>query len=214
MTKALVVLSGGQDSTTCLIQAIDKYDYVEAITFDYGQRNKKEIEVSKNIANILNVKQTIVNAKNINELTFNAMTKNVDIKHENGEVPNTFVAGRNQYFLTLASIYAYENNIHNIITGVSDTESSGYPDCSREFIKSFNQTINLALNTKLNIVTPLIYKSKLEVWQLAEELNCINFIEHNTLTCYNGVIGEGCGECPSCILRNKSYKKFIERKGV
>lgn len=205
--KAVVVFSGGQDSTTCLIDAIMRHDEVMAVSFDYGQRNHKELSVAKKITEDFGVEHFIVDM-NLNGVTTNAMTDHT-MEIEIDEIPNTFVAGRNQLFLTYASIIAYENDARTIITGVSDTESSGYPDCSREFINSFQETISLALGQTMIIKTPLMNLDKAQVWAKADGLGYIEYIWENTITCYNGQMKQGCGECPSCRLRNKALEKYI-----
>lgn len=205
--KAIVVFSGGQDSTTCLIDAILRYDGVKAVSFDYGQRNHKELNVAKKIAEDFGVEHIIVDM-NLNGVTTNAMTDhNMEIKVD--ELPNTFVAGRNQLFLTYASIIAYENDARTVITGVSDTESSGYPDCSREFIDSFQKTISLALGQTMKVETPLMDLNKSEVWAKADGLGYLEYVWENTITCYNGEMKQGCGDCPSCKLRNKALENYI-----
>ena len=151
--KALVIFSGGQDSTTCLIQAIAEYgvENVETVTFQYGQRHAIELEKAHWIAQDLGVKQTLIDTSVIKSITHNAlMDANAEIEQKDGELPNTFVDGRNALFLLYAAIYAKGQGINDIITGVCETDFSGYPDCRDVFIKSMNVTLNLAMDYPFN----------------------------------------------------------------
>jgi 7-cyano-7-deazaguanine synthase len=217
MTKALVVFSGGQDSTTCLFWALKNFDKVETLTFDYNQRHKEEIEVAKRIAIDLNVENTVIDMKLLNQLTSNALTRS-DIEIEAGEagsLPTTFVDGRNHLFLSFAAIIAKTKGITNIITGVCETDFSGYPDCRDVFVKSLNVTLNLAMDYPFVIHTPLMWIDKKATWALAAELGAFDYIREETLTCYNGIIGAGCGECPACLLRSEGLRKFLgEQEGA
>lgn len=214
MKKALVVFSGGQDSTTCLFWALKNYDVVETVTFDYNQRHSEEIEVAKRVAADLGVGNTVINMSLLNQLTSNALTrKDIEIKDgEDGSLPSTFVDGRNHLFLSFAAIMAKAKGIPNIITGVCETDFSGYPDCRDMFIKSLNVTLNLAMDYPFVIHTPLMWIDKKETWALADELGAFDYIREKTLTCYNGIIGAGCGECPACKLRSEGLKKYLEEK--
>jgi len=210
MSKAIVVFSGGQDSTTCLFHALNKYDEVEAITFDYNQRHKNEIKQAKKIAKDNNIQHQLIDVSLLNQLTTSALTRNIDIKHDsNRDLPNTFVPGRNILFLTIAGIIADQKNADVIVTGVSQTDFSGYPDCRHSFIKAMNTAIIQGLDKNILIETPLMWIDKKETWALADKLGKLEYIRDNTLTCYNGVIGEGCGECPACELRNKGLEEYL-----
>jgi len=212
MKKAVVVFSGGQDSTTCLLWALEEFDEVSTVTFSYGQRHELEVECAKKIAKDLGVKQKHIQLDVLNQLTENALTrKEIEIKDE-GEVPNTFVEGRNHIFFSFAAIYAKTIGAKNIITGVSETEFSGYPDCRNEFIQSLNETLNLAMDEEFKFITPLMWKNKAEVWHMADQLGHLEYIRENTLTCYNGIIGAGCGECPACTLRNEGLQKYLQER--
>lgn len=214
MEKAVVVFSGGQDSTTCLLWALEEFDVVETVTFSYGQRHESELVCADRIAKDLGVKQKNIQMDLLGQLTENALTrKEIDIDDE-GEVPNTFVEGRNHIFLSFAAIYAKTIGAKNIITGVSETEFSGYPDCRNAFIESLNETLNLAMDTDLKLITPLMWKSKAEVWKMADEMGRLDYIREHTLTCYEGVISDGCGECPACILRNDGLKKYLLERPI
>lgn len=213
--KAIVIFSGGQDSTTCLFQAIAEYgkENVETMTFQYGQRHSIELEKAKWIAQDLGVKQTFIDTSVIKAITHNAlMDENVHIEQKGNKLPNTFVDGRNALFLLYAAIYAKGQGIQDIITGVCETDFSGYPDCRDVFIKSMNVTLNLAMDYQFNIKTPLMYLTKAQTWQLADELGVLDYVRNYTHTCYEGVDG-GCSQCPSCILRDKGLKEYLAQKG-
>ena len=212
--KALVIFSGGQDSTTCLIQAIAEYgvENVETVTFQYGQRHAIELEKARWIAKDLGVKQTLIDTSVIKSITHNAlMDANADIEQKDGELPNTFVDGRNALFLLYAAIYAKGQEIHDIITGVCETDFSGYPDCRDVFVKSMNVTLNLAMDYPFNLKTPLMYLTKAQTWALADELGALDYVRQHSHTCYEGFEG-GCGECPSCKLRDKGLQEYLATK--
>lgn len=211
--KAVVIFSGGQDSTTCLIQAIQEYgvENVEALTFQYGQRHAIELEKAQWIAQDLGVKQTLIDTSIIKAITQNAlMDENATIEQQ-GSTPNTFVDGRNALFLVYTAIYAKGQGITDIITGVCETDFSGYPDCRDVFIKSMNVTLNLAMDYSFNIKTPLMYLTKAQTWQFADELGALDYIRQHTHTCYMGV-EQGCGECPSCVLRENGLTEYLATK--
>lgn len=215
-SKALVVFSGGQDSTTCLIDALNTYDEVHAITFDYGQRHSNEIDVALSIGKELNVKShKVLDVTAINELAISSLTRdNIPVSNElsNNDLPNTFVPGRNIVFLTYACIHAYQLGIKDIVTGVCETDFSGYPDCRDTFIRALNLSCNLGMDNAFNIKTPLIWLNKAETWELADKHNKLEYVEKNTLTCYNGILGKGCGECPACLLRQNGLKEYLASK--
>ncbi|OZS44958.1 7-cyano-7-deazaguanine synthase QueC [Photobacterium sanguinicancri] len=216
MRKAVVVFSGGQDSTTCLIQAIAQYDEVHCITFDYGQRHKLEIEVAESICKELNITaHKVMDVGLLNELAISSLTRDsIEVSHElqaNG-LPNSFVPGRNILFLTLAGIYAYQIGAESVITGVCETDFSGYPDCRDEFVKSLNQSLVLGMDRTFTIETPLMWLNKAETWALADQKHQLDFVREKTLTCYNGIIGDGCGDCPSCDLRRAGLKDYLDNR--
>ena len=211
---ALVVFSGGQDSTTCLLWALKRYKEVVAVSFDYGQRHKAELECAKEIAQKLSVEWCVLDMSLLNQLAPNSLTRS-DIKVEEDApkegVPNSVVDGRNMLFLTFAAVFAKQRGITDIITGVSQSDFSGYPDCRDVFIKSLNATLNLAMDYTFCIETPLMWIDKADTWKLADDLGGLELVRDKTLTCYNGIKGNGCGNCPSCKLRRKGYEEFIER---
>lgn len=212
--KAVVVFSGGQDSTTCLFWALEKFDEVEAITFNYGQRHSLELECAANIAKELSVKHHVLDMSLLNQLAPNALTRDeIEIEAEDGKLPTTFVDGRNLLFLSFAAVLAKQIGAKHIVTGVCETDFSGYPDCRDVFVKSLNVTLNLSMDYQFIIDTPLMWLNKEETWELADQLGAFEFVRNKTLTCYNGVIAEGCGDCPACKLRSKGLSDYLVRKG-
>ncbi len=206
MTIALVILSGGQDSTTALIWAKKQFGMVEAITFDYGQRHKVEIESAKKVAEIATVPHKIVKVTSLAQLNDNSMIKEEEITiNKITGLPTTFVPGRNLIFVTLAAGYAYGKGIKDLILGVSQVDYSGYPDCRRETIKSLEKTISLGMDTEFKIHTPLIDKDKKDTVLMAKELGVLDVLKY-THTCYKGE-NPPCGECPACKLRAKGFNE-------
>ncbi|ANF95955.1 7-cyano-7-deazaguanine synthase QueC [Paenibacillus bovis] len=213
--KAVVVFSGGQDSTTCLFWAKQTFAEVEVVTFNYGQRHSAEIEVAKQIAEELGVQQTILDMSLLNQLAPNALTRSdIEITQEEGELPSTFVDGRNLLFLSFAAILAKQKGARHLITGVCETDFSGYPDCRDIFVKSLNVTLNLSMDYDFVIHTPLMWLDKSETWKMADDLGAFQYIRENTLTCYNGIIGDGCGECPACKLRKAGLDKYVQERNA
>jgi 7-cyano-7-deazaguanine synthase len=211
--KAVVVFSGGQDSTTCLFWAKQQFAEVEVVTFDYGQRHKLEIECAAEIARDLGVQQTVLDMSLLNQLAPNALTRtDVEITHEEGELPSTFVDGRNLLFLSFAAIMAKQKGARHLVTGVCETDFSGYPDCRDSFVKSMNVTLNLSMDYPFVIHTPLMWLDKAQTWKMADELGAFDYVRERTLTCYNGIIGDGCGECPACKLRKAGLDRYLEQR--
>ena len=212
--KALVVFSGGQDSTTCMFYAKENFKEVELLTFQYGQRHDLEIEVAENIAKEQGLKHHILDMSLLSQLSPNALTDhNMEIENNEDGIPNTFVPARNLLFLSFAGALAYQIGAKHIITGVCETDFSGYPDCRDSFIKSMNLSLNLSMDKDFVIHTPLMWLNKQETWALSDELGALDYVRERTLTCYNGVIADGCGECPACILRNQGLSQYLELKG-
>ena len=216
--KAVVIFSGGQDSTTCLCSAVSSYgnENVEAITFYYGQKHSVEIEQSKLICERLNVNQVMIDISFLNTLVESALTSNGDVNQINKKgLPSSFVPNRNQLFITLAHAYAQKIGATKLVTGVCQTDYSGYPDCRRDFIEAIEYTTNLGSNDKIVIETPLMFKTKKQIWQYAVHVGCLEIVEEYSHTCYNGdrtkrnPWGYGCGTCPACELRkNGWYEAF------
>lgn len=214
VSAALVLLSGGQDSSTCLHWALHEFDRVKAVGFNYGQRHATELVVAEEIATSAGVNFTAFDINTLSEVSKNALTNSeieVDIDGATKQPPNTLVEGRNLLFLTYAAIYAKQKKISDLVIGVGQTDYSGYPDCRDEFIRSAQTTISLALDYSCRIHTPLMWMSKMETWKLADDLGVLHIIENKTLTCYNGIPARGCGKCPACILRAKGLEEYKAR---
>jgi 7-cyano-7-deazaguanine synthase len=213
---ALVLFSGGQDSTTCLFWAKQNFRNVHTLCFSYGQRHSQEVKNAERIVSMANVSFQVLDATIISHLAPNSLTDSsmmMDEEKPADSYPNTFVPGRNMLFLTFAATIAYARNIRHLVTGVSEADYSGYPDCRDTFIKSANATLNLAMDRQFLIHTPLMWRNKKQVWQLADELGVFDLVRNETLTCYNGIIADGCGHCPACKLRNKGLQEYLaERK--
>lgn len=212
---ALVVFSGGQDSTTCLFWAKREFEKVVALSFLYGQKHQKEVELAREIARNADVEFEVMDVSFIGQLGHNSLTDatmEMDREKPADSFPNTFVPGRNLFFLSIAAVYARERGIGHIVTGVSQTDFSGYPDCRDSFIKSLNVTLNLAMDEQFVLHTPLMWIDKAQTWALADELGVLDVIRKDTLTCYNGVQGDGCGECPACKLRRQGLEEYLRTK--
>lgn len=215
--KAVVVLSGGQDSATALALAVRRHgaDAVAAITFEYGQRHSLETKYARALAKRFGVAaHKVVRLDFYRRLTTNAlMSADAPIAKKKGAAcPTTVVEGRNAFFLLAAAVWAKELGAAEIHTGVSEADYSGYPDCRAAFIRSQEKTLRLALDTPLKIVTPFMRMTKADEWALADRLGILDIVENETLTCYNGVPGKGCGRCPACRLRNRGYREFLAAK--
>ena len=207
--SALVVLSGGQDSTTCLYWAIDRFgaDLVESITFDYGQRHRIELDCAARISVAAGIKNTLLPIDTFNVLGGNSLTDaSLDVDPSAGPgpgLPNTFVPGRNLIFLTFAAAYAYQRDMQHIVTGVAQTDYSGYPDCREHTMQSLQETIRLGMECKLQIHTPLMHLSKKETIELARTVGALPAMA-DTHTCYEGQ-RPPCMTCPACVLRAKGF---------
>ncbi|MEC5342330.1 7-cyano-7-deazaguanine synthase QueC [Brenneria populi] len=213
MKRAVVVFSGGQDSTTCLIQAVKHYDEVHCITFDYGQRHRAEIDIARTLSQQLGAAaHKVLDVGLLNELAASSLTRdNIPVPDYDGDaqgLPSTFVPGRNILFLTLASIYAYQVGAQAVITGVCETDFSGYPDCRDEFVKALNQAVILGTARDIHFVTPLMWLNKAETWALADYYQQLDTVRYHTLTCYNGIKGDGCGHCAACHLRANGLQAY------
>lgn len=212
---ALVVFSGGQDSTTCLFWAKKHFKKVYALSFIYGQKHVKEVELARSIAEKAEVEFDVMDVSFIGHLGRNSLTDtsiHMDEEKPADSFPNTFVPGRNLFFLSIAAVYAREHGVNHIVTGVSQTDFSGYPDCRDSFIKSLNVTLNLAMDEQFVLHSPLMWIDKAQTWALADRLGVFDLIRHETLTCYNGIPGDGCGHCPSCKLRREGLEKYLADK--
>lgn len=214
--KALVVFSGGQDSTTCLFWAMRRFRKVYALTFTYGQKHAKEVEMARDIAREAGVEWDVMDVSFISNLSTGCSltdtTLEVEAEKPVDGVPTTFVPGRNLFFMSIAGVYARERGIRHLVTGVSQTDYSGYPDCRDNFMRSLNVTLNLAMEEQFVIHTPLMWLDKAQTWALADELGVMELVRTRTLTCYNGIPGDGCGHCPACKLRNEGLRKYEQQR--
>ncbi len=225
--SGLVLFSGGQDSATCLAWALERFAHVETIGFSYGQRHAIELGCRAGLidgiktlrpqwAGKLGEAHTL-DIPTLGEISDTALTRDVAIEMGEGGVPNTFVPGRNLVFLTFAAALAYRRGIGNVVGGMCETDFSGYPDCRDETIKALNIALNLGMDRKFEIHTPLMRRSKAETWNLAEELGgkgLVDLIVDKSHTCYLGERGArhewgfGCGACPACDLRAKGWNEY------
>ncbi len=230
MSHALVLFSGGQDSTTCLAWALDRFRHAETIGFDYGQRHASELSARPKILAALREKYPAWGARLgedhvlplyvLKALGGTALTDDMKIEMGTNGLPTTFVPGRNILFLTAAAALAYRRDIANLVGGMCETDFSGYPDCRDVTIKAVNAAINLGMDAKFEIHTPLMRIDKAATWRMAEELGgaaLIELINEETVTCYEGDRahrhdwGYGCGKCPACDLRAKGFEKYAAR---
>ena len=226
---ALVVFSGGQDSTTCLFWALKHFRKVVALTFTYGQKHVLEVEMAKDIAREAgqiakdngqseggqDVEWQQMDISFISLLSHNSLTDStieMDQEKPADGPPNTFVPGRNLFFLSVAAVFARERGINHLVTGVSQTDYSGYPDCRDAFIKALNVSLNLGMDEQFVIHTPLMWIDKAQTWAMADELGVLDLVRTRTLTCYNAIPGDGCGHCPSCRLRSEGLERYLRTR--
>ncbi len=219
--KALVVLSGGQDSITCLGWALKMFQSVEAISFDYGQKHKVELECACKVCIDLLVPQKVIKLDFLPGLVTSALTGDgeVGLPHAyKPGLPSSFVPNRNALFLTIAHAYAQEIGAEAIVTGVCQTDYSGYPDCRDIFVQQLNLALNIGYQTNIQFLAPLMWADKADTFALADELGFLSIVLESSHTCYNGnhttahPWGYGCGQCPACDLRAKGYWEFNRRE--
>lgn len=214
--SALVVFSGGQDSTTCLYWAKTRFERVVALSFTYGQKHVLEVEMARQLAAEAGVELSVMDVPFVGGLSSGCSLTDSSLTIEEEKpadaCPTTFVPGRNMFFLSIAAIFARERGIYDLVTGVSQTDFSGYPDCRDAFVKSLNVTLNLATDEEFRIHTPLMWLDKAETWALADRLGVMDIVRYKTLTCYNGIVGDGCGHCPACQLRRRGLEKYLSKK--
>ena len=224
--RALVLFSGGQDSTTCLAHALTHYAHVETLGFDYGQRHSVELQARQTVLQRLRWQfphwaarlgpDHVLNVDVIGQIGGSSLTEDVAIAMQQDGLPNTFVPGRNLLFMTLAGALAYRRGLQVLVTGVSEADFSGYPDCRDDTMKAMQLALNLGLERRLRISTPLMWRDKAAVWQLAFELGgqaLIDLIVQDSHTCYQGTRtphawGAGCGQCPACQLRASGWERW------
>jgi 7-cyano-7-deazaguanine synthase len=224
---ALVLLSGGQDSATGLSWALDRFDRVETIGFDYGQRHRAELDARMEFREGLTRDfhewaaklgdDRVLDLSVLGEISETALTRDVEIVTAASGLPNTFVPGRNIVFLTFAAAVAYRRGLKHVVTGVCETDFSGYPDCRDDTIKALQVALNLGMESRFVLETPLMWVDKAQTWALAERLGgtpLVDLIRERTLTCYQGDVGtthdwgRGCGVCPACGLRASGYSRW------
>jgi len=211
IAEAVVVLSGGQDSALCLALAVKKHgaDRVAAITFAYGQRHAVETRYARRLAERFGVaRHKVVRMDFYRQLTTNALLDPALKIEKKGACPTSVVEGRNAFFLLAAGVWAKSLGAKDIYTGVSQTDFSGYPDCRAVFIRAQQKAMRLAMEWPFRIVTPMMRRTKAEEWALADRLGIYDVIAHETVTCYNGLPGRGCGTCPACRLRNRGQDAY------
>jgi len=228
---ALVLFSGGQDSTTCLAWALDRYERVETIGFDYGQRHAIELTMRPQLLAKLRAghpdwdarlgEDHMIDLSLVKQLSHTAMTEDIEITMQANGLPNTFVPGRNLMFMTVAATLAYRRGLNVLVGGMCETDFSGYPDCRDDTMKALQVALNLGMDTRVKLETPLMWLDKSETWDLAEQLGgqaLVDLIRADTHTCYKGERGAlhdwgyGCGECPACALRARGYKEYVARQ--
>ena len=224
---ALVLFSGGQDSTTCLAWALERYARVETIGFDYGQRHAIELSVRPGILEKMRAlnpawaarlgEDHLIDLSLISKISDTALTSNVEIAMQENGLPNTFVPGRNLLFMTVAATVAYRRGLTVLVGGMCETDFSGYPDCRDDTMKALQVALNLGMATRLKVETPLMWIDKRQTWELAQQAGgsaLVDLIRSETHTCYLGERGAlhpwgyGCGSCPACALRARGYTQF------
>jgi 7-cyano-7-deazaguanine synthase len=227
--SALVLFSGGQDSTTCVAWALERFARVETIGFNYGQRHRAELDVRPAIVAALKAQfpqwadrlgdDHLLDVPVLGEISETSLTRDVQITMQANGLPNTFVPGRNLLFMTLAAAVAYRRGLKHLVTGVCETDFSGYPDCRDDTMKAMQVALTLGMDSRFVIHTPLMWIDKAETWRMAERLGgdaLVEIIRKETLSCYNGdrehlhAWGTGCGACPACALRAKGYAGFVD----
>jgi 7-cyano-7-deazaguanine synthase len=227
-STALVLFSGGQDSSTCLAWALDRYERVETVGFDYGQRHRVELDCRDALRRELSAitpawaerlgQDHTISLASLGEISKTALTSEIAIEMEDTGLPNTFVPGRNIIFLTFAAALAYRRGLKHIVGGMCETDYSGYPDCRDDTIKALQVALNLGMEKRFVLDTPLMWLDKADTWRLAEDLGGSRLVEaivKESHTCYLGERGDlhdwgyGCGTCPACDLRAKGYQRFV-----
>jgi 7-cyano-7-deazaguanine synthase len=214
--KAVVVHSGGMDSTLCLSLALEQYgaEHVLSLSFSYGQRHSNELDQARKICADWNVDHTVINIDCLNKITHSALTdSSIKISHKVGEDPNTLVVGRNGLMARIAAIHANELGAECIFMGVIEVEeaNSGYRDCSRKYMDIVQAALRLDFgNQAFDIKTPIVYMTKKQTMELSYQMGNLQYLLENTITCYEGVIGVGCKKCPACKLRNEGITEFVK----
>jgi len=224
---ALVLFSGGQDSATCLAWALERFGRVETVGFDYGQRHRVELDVRPGILEAMRSRfpawagrlgdDHMLDLGVLGQVSDTALTRDVEIAMQDNGLPNTFVPGRNLVFMTFAAALAYRRGLRHLVAGVCETDYSGYPDCRDDTMKAMQLALNLGMETRFVLHTPLMWIDKAETWRLADSLGgeaLVDLIRDQTHSCYRGDRsrrhdwGHGCGECPACALRAEGWRRF------
>jgi len=224
---ALVLFSGGQDSATCLAWALERFGRVETVGFDYGQRHRVELDVRPGILEAMRSHfpewagrlgdDHLFDLGVLGQVSDTALTRDVEIAMQDNGLPNTFVPGRNLVFMTFAAALAYRRGLRHLVAGVCETDYSGYPDCRDDTMKAMQLALNLGMETRFVLHTPLMWIDKAETWRLADSLGgeaLVDLIRDQTHSCYRGDRsrshdwGHGCGECPACALRAEGWRRF------
>jgi len=222
MKKALVIFSGGQDSTTCLGWALKRFDKIETITFDYGQRHSIEIAQAEKIAKKYGVGNIVFHMDTFAKLSDSALVnkdRDINEKHDaNESLPASYVPNRNALMFTIAHAYAQKIGCDHLVTGICQTDYSGYPDCREVFVKSLEQSLNLGSERDIKFHYPLMFLDKADTFALAKEEDVLESVIELSHTCYNGDRskfhdwGYGCGECPACKLRENGWNEYLKRE--
>jgi 7-cyano-7-deazaguanine synthase len=231
--RALVLFSGGQDSTTCLAWALERYDYVETISFDYGQRHSIELDARLKVIAKLRVSfphwavklgdDHLIDLGVLGQISDTSLTSDSEIKMTAAGLPNTFVPGRNLLFLTFAAALGYRRGLDIMVGGMCETDFSGYPDCRDDTIKALQVAVSLGMGQRFTFETPLMWIDKAATWAMAQDLGgdkLVNIVLEDSHTCYlgeRGVLhtwGHGCGQCPACSLRKAGHEKWLTQLAV
>ncbi len=229
---ALVLFSGGQDSTTCLAWALTHFEHVETIGFDYGQRHQVELQARADVLAALRERfpqwagrlgeDHMVDLAVLGRISDTALTRDTAIQMTEAGLPNTFVPGRNLLFFQLAAAVGYRRGLHTLVGGMCETDFSGYPDCRDDTLKALQVAVSLGMGQRFTFETPLMWIDKAATWELARELGgdaLVDIVVRQSHTCYHGVRdtlhswGYGCGECPACALRRAGHAQWAARRG-
>lgn len=229
-TAALVLYSGGQDSTVCLAWALQRYDIVETIGFDYGQRHVIELACRQVVLTAIDQafpdwaqkrgQDHVLKLDSLGQVSETALTRDADITMTQAGLPNTFVPGRNLLFFTYAAALGYRRSLPDLVGGMCETDFSGYPDCRETTLKALENAIALGTEMDFKIITPLMHVNKAQTWAMAQKIGgqaLVDIIIEHTHTCYLGdretkhAWGYGCGSCPACDLRSKGYASWLQQ---
>ena len=228
--KSLVLFSGGQDSAVCLAWALDRYEQVETVAFEYGQRHVVELDCRSRVRERMKKifpswggrlgKDHLIDISALSEISTSSLTSDREIDQSSSDLPDTFVPGRNIIFFSLAAAIAHRSKAKYLVGGMCETDFSGYPDCRDDSIKAMQVALNMGMDSRFVIETPLMWVDKSETWALAKEMGgeaLVELILEESHTCYLGdrsvrhIWGYGCGQCPACLLRKRGYEKFSDR---